>query len=98
VPGATSAVCSGTSYAKVTASVASRATQSIEIQTDFTWLSDYKNPILCSSVSQPLPGGNSKVSDTVASAAQTDSVDSVFVEAGGQPLALLAIRTPQTGE
>jgi len=38
------------------------------------------------------------VSDTAASAAQTDLVESVFVEAGEQPLAPLEIRAPQTGD
>jgi len=90
------AVC--VSYAKATVSATKRATQSVEIQTDFTWPQDCKFPMLYSSVFQPLAGGHSKVSDVAASAAQTDSVDNVFVEAGGQPLAPFEIRTPQTGD
>jgi len=97
VPGVTSTVRTGISYAKATVSTTSRATQSVEIQTDFTWPPDCKFPILCSSVFQPLAGGHSKVSDVALSAVQTDSVDSVFVEAGGQPPALLEKRTSQTG-
>jgi len=98
VPGVTSTVRTGISYAKATVSARSRATQSVEIQTDFTWPLDCKFPILCSSVFQPLAGGHSKVSDVAASAAQTDLVDSVFVEAGGQPLPLLEMRTSKTGD
>jgi len=89
VPGVTPAVRTGFSYAKATVSatsqttqsveiVASRAAQSVEIQTDLTWLLDCKYPILCSSVFQPLAGGHLK-----GSAAQTDSADSVFLEASG---------------
>jgi len=98
VPGVTSTVRTGISYAKATVSATSRATQSVETQTDFTWPPDCKFPILCSSVFQPLAGAHTKVSDVAASAAQTDSVDSVFVEAGGQPLALLEKRTYQTDD
>jgi len=57
VPGATSAVRIGTSYAKTTVSATSQATQSVEIQTDFTWPRDCKYPILCSCATQPLTGG-----------------------------------------
>jgi len=90
VPGSTSAsLRNGTSYAKATVSATSRATLYVEIQTDFTWPPDCKYPIVCS-----LFGwGHSK-----GSATQTNSVDSVFVEAGGQPLAASEIRIPQTGD
>jgi len=98
VPGVTSTVRAGISYAKATVSATRWATQSVEIQTVLTWPLDCKFPILRFSVFQPLAGGHSKVSDVAASAVQTDSVDSVFVEAGGQPLALLEIRTSQTGD
>jgi len=62
VPGVTSTVRTGILYDKATVSATSWATQSVKIQTDFTWPPDYKFSILCSSVFQPLAGGHSKVS------------------------------------
>jgi len=85
VSSATSAVCSGASFAKVTASAASRATltQSVEIHTYLTWPMDCKYLILCSSSSQPLAGDLSKMSDMAAFTVQTVSVYHIFVAAGG---------------
>ena len=65
----------GTSLTKVTKSVTSQSTQSVEVQTDYTWPPDTPSPIL-------LPQSSS------ATAVQTESIDDIVLGAvGGLPAA-----------
>jgi len=88
VPGVTSTVRTGISYAKATVSETSRATLSVEIQTDFTWPQVPYTVLFCF----PAIGWGSLESVLMwlpcLGAFRTSPVASLHVEAGELPLEL----------